>query len=78
MNFPRILIIELWTDILLGFKTNCYNSHLINYHHIDSNPESKQHNVKWQPAKYKIVIPTVCHVALFDSLSLLEWLTQPK
>ena len=69
------MIAELWTDILLSLRINYTISDLMNYHHIDSNLETKQHNMKWQPAKYKIKLKNVYRTAMFDSLSLPERLT---
>ena len=78
MNLPCILIAELWTDILLSLRINYTVSDLLNYHRFNLNPEIKQHDMKWQPAKYKIMVKNVYRTAMFDSLSLPERLTHSK
>ena len=78
ITFSRILIAELWTGILLSLRINYTVSDLLNYHRINFNPETKQHDMKWQPAKYKIMVQSVYRTAMFDSLSLPERLTHSK
>ena len=78
ITFSHILIAELWTDILLSLRINYTISDLLNYHRIYFNPETKQHNMKWQLAKYKIMMQIIYCTAMFDSLSLPERLTHLK